>query len=377
MSESGAVPINRKSSKRRGRTRQAFLLGWVSIEPKQTYQVKSLIQLGYLVTIVTNDHLGRSLEVTKTLADDLRIFSTGNARIKKALVIARALMSASRYDIAFIPCASRMSAAIVALCRVRQLRTIVIEWGDIAVIETLPRLTRWNMRASYRLASAVWFKEPYMRDLLRNFHAHKPFYLPNAIQASPVSTSIAWHERDIDFVWVNRVVRVRYPLWLAQSVHDFADSERPSAVIAGLLPRDRCDTESWNTQQQLLTYQDLRLRILPYGDPAPIYARGRFFVLAADHVFGNNALLEAMSAGLVPIVSESPDVGRIVTDGYNGLVFENSQEGLSRILHRAMSLSPQRWQEMSVNAQRTVKQSFNPIVWQASLQRLIQADHST
>lgn len=355
---------------------RALLLGWVSIEPKQAYQLKSLSQLGYQVIAVTNDQLGRSSEVTAQLADNLKVTATGHGKVTKLLFITRLLMSRSQHDIALIPCASRMSAVIVILCRLRGIRTIVIEWGDISIIDSRSWLMRWNMRWSYVLASSVWFKEPYMKKLLDGFHARKPYFLPNAVESPPTVSGLNWYKRDIDFVWVNRVVPTRYPLWLVEGTRRIGGSARPSTVIMGLLPREQCDAESWNAQQCLMEYQDQSLRILPYGEPTNTYARSRFFVLAADYVFGNNALLEAMAAGVVPLVSASPDVNRIVVDGHNGLIFQKTQVGLQEALYRALALSPEDWLKMSESARLTVKEHFGVESWRDSMEQLLKGEPS-
>ena len=107
--------------------------------------------------------------------------------------------------------------------------------------------------------------------------------------------------------------------------------------------------------------------VLGFVDPAPFYRRSRFFVLPADVVFCNFALLEAMSHGVVPIVSDTPGARLVVSDGVSGIIADHSAEGLRRGLERALSLDQDDWRAGSAGARRAVQEEYSIERWGARL----------
>ena len=83
----------------------------------------------------------------------------------------------------------------------------------------------------------------------------------------------------------------------------------------------------------------------------------------ADVVFLNNSLLEAMSYGLIPLISDVQDARLIVDDGINGFIFEHTENGLKNAMQKAMLLSQEEYEIMSKNAIKKVEKSFSYDVW--------------
>ena len=79
--------------------------------------------------------------------------------------------------------------------------------------------------------------------------------------------------------------------------------------------------------------------------------------------FLNNALLEAMSYGLVPLISDVQGSNQIVDDGINGFVFKHTKSGLKDVMKKAIVLSEKEYKLMSNNAQQKVNKSFSYEVW--------------
>ena len=100
--------------------------------------------------------------------------------------------------------------------------------------------------------------------------------------------------------------------------------------------------------------------MLEWVDPHPLMIRSRFFVMAARYVFGNNALLESMSMGCVPIVSKAPGVELLIEDGVNGFACEPSIQALHSTLTHTLELSSDQWVKLSQAARETVEGRFSP-----------------
>ena len=79
-------------------------------------------------------------------------------------------------------------------------------------------------------------------------------------------------------------------------------------------------------------------------DVAPVLLETDFFVSASLREGQSNALLEAMAAGVVPMVCPASGVADIVADGVNGwIVPESTPEAFAAAMRRALALSgPQR-----------------------------------
>jgi glycosyltransferase involved in cell wall biosynthesis len=103
-------------------------------------------------------------------------------------------------------------------------------------------------------------------------------------------------------------------------------------------------------------------RVRPHFDAAKAY------VLPADLVFCNYALLEAMERGVPPIVSadRDPDARRIVQDGVNGRVVPLDERALADAIVEMLTDEERRMQ-MGLEARRTVACSFNLKAWTGEL----------
>ena len=100
-----------------------------------------------------------------------------------------------------------------------------------------------------------------------------------------------------------------------------------------------------------------------YSPPEPYYVRAKFFVFPSDYVFCNYALLEAMSHGVVPIVSRREGSELIIDDGISGILVEHSEEGLVQGMRRAMDLSDDEWKKFSSAAINKVRRDFSVATW--------------
>ena len=100
-----------------------------------------------------------------------------------------------------------------------------------------------------------------------------------------------------------------------------------------------------------------------------IMLQHRFFVLPANVIFANYALLEAMALGLVPIIYPGDGYEKIVTDGVNGIVATDYD--LQSALERALSLSEAEYQTMSEQAYLKIKSEFSIAQWAKKLSDIL------
>lgn len=346
------------------------LLGWVTIARKQAYQVSSLIDMGYRVAVFTNDNFGDSSQWLQPLGSGVELHRVRDGFFARLFQVVRFFSTHPTCKAAIIAPVGRFSIFYLLLCKLFGVKTICVEWGDIHEISELGRMIQSNMKMCYRFSDMVWYKEPHMEPLLRQFRARNIYFLPNVVdwdRRLPVSPDA----KDLDFVWVNRFCNRRNPDWMAHALKALA-AERPvKAAMMGLLDGSRCDRFTLGMQERVKAAAPQGTELQGFGDPYPLYERARFFVLAADAVFGNNSMLEAMSCGVVPIVTRAPGVERVVIDGVNGIVTEASQEGLLAGMKAALEMDGEQWSWLSHNARAKIESDFQVSAWASKMREML------
>ena len=96
-----------------------------------------------------------------------------------------------------------------------------------------------------------------------------------------------------------------------------------------------------------------------FVDPSLFYRTSKFFIFPAEKTFANFSLLESMSYGVVPIISNVSGTEKIVQDGENGIVCEFTKDGLEKGMKRAMELSDKEYERFSKNAIKTIEEHFS------------------
>jgi glycosyltransferase involved in cell wall biosynthesis len=117
--------------------------------------------------------------------------------------------------------------------------------------------------------------------------------------------------------------------------------------------------------------QGLGIFLKPFGDPTEFLQNSKFFVLLGDHIFGNNALLEAMSMGLVPLVNVSEGVDEIVLDGVSGLHCALDIRDVKLKLEFLLDMDINNYNNLSAQCMQMVRLSFNTNLWQEKAKKLL------
>src|SRR5690606_22295348 len=127
-----------------------------------------------------------------------------------------------------------------------------------------------------------------MKAELQKIRKEGLFFLHNAI---PIPETMEATKKSIDFLWLNRVIPERKAKWFFNILRKPAFANTNNFLV-GIEEGTAFSAEvKWVKEN---TPYNVTLK--PYTkDPKIFYAAAKFFVLPADVVFANHALLEAMS----------------------------------------------------------------------------------
>jgi glycosyltransferase involved in cell wall biosynthesis len=338
-----------------------LILGLDTFARKNIQQIVALGERGCAFDILTNDQRGDSQAVLSGIAgNNSRLFVSQGSLIDRIRLAWRAIGS-GRYDLVELYPAGRMALLYLFILILKRQPFIVIERGDIGLLHEHGALTRFAIKAAYRAAAAVIYKEVYMAPLLEATTPVPLFFIPNCID-TPNEPSAAYTDRPIDFLWVNRITKQRRARWVVEAMSRAALHDR-NLVVLGVESRDNLPAHLRDEQEQLLGSAGANVELHDFVDPAAFYRRAKFFCVASTVIFGNNALLEAMARGVVPIVNRSPGMELMVSDGENGIVTDFDEDAYHRGMAQAAALSVETWQRLSAAAITTVREHYSVATW--------------
>lgn len=337
------------------------VLGIDTLRPKNLYQTRFLAEQGIAVDVLTMHRDSDSLRADPS-ARVVGLPGSALTRIRTVVGYLRA--NRHRLHHAELYVGGRFAIVNALLCRLLGVPLLVVERGDLLLcrkrVHPLP--VRLSVYGCYALASALWCKEPYMVRALSRWRRRACFELPNAVPVP--TTAAAAGPRDLDLLWVNRLVPERHPVRYARCLDRLRREVPLSAALLGF----GASADDLRTQEQEAGVRELladaeEISLLGFTDPAPWLARARYFVLPADIAFGNFAILEAMAHGVIPVVSGTEGVDRLVTDGVEGIVAEHDEPGLETALRRALAAPEEQWLRMSAAARRRIELQYSVPVW--------------
>ncbi|MGB4400107.1 MAG: glycosyltransferase, partial [Daejeonella sp.] len=260
----------------------------------------------------------------------------------------------------------RFSFIYMLLVNFFNIATICVERGDLLYFKRggYDLITRFSMWICYKRARIVWYRELYMEEILQRLKIKRMVFIHNAVEIKQKEyngvNSLPFQKKRIDFLWVNRLIPERKSDWFV----DILNTDRfrnTQNILAGVLKQTLYNTE----QDYVIKNKPANLRLLDFvSDPWELYKESKFFVLPSSVVFANNALLEAMSVGVVPVIVNSTGYELIVQDGINGLVSDYSRQGFEDVMVRAKNMDETDYARMSEAAMNHIKTSFSSETYQ-------------
>ena len=335
---------------------KVVIFGLDTFAKKNTYQLKCVIKNNFELIVFTND----TLKSSQKFINKENLFILEKKFFSRMWQIFIFLIKNSKHihHIEIYP-GGRFSIFYLLMSKLFKLKTIVVERGDLLYWEQYNSLYKFFLKKLYKKGNAVWYREPYMKKILTKFGVKQLFFLHNCIEVKDNNLP-KFFERDIDFLWVNRFISERKIKWVINIAKKMPDKK---FVLIGYMK----NTSNSDIKKNQLLLDNLDLEnvvVCDYQNPFEYYKRAKFFLLPSDIVFLNNALLEAMSFGCIPIISDVEGSNEIVKDGYDGFIFEHNyrffEEKIKSIIKNEKKLN---FDTIMYNTFKKVKEKFSCDNW--------------
>jgi len=340
------------------------------VAPKNKLQIDVIRKLGYSSVFYVNSHT-EFAEIYFQNPERCFVLASGFfSRLRQVFNFFRKNRR-SIHHVEIYP-GGRFSFIYMLLANFFNLAAICVERGDLLYFKKggYDFVTRFSMWVCYKRARIVWYRELYMESILKLMKIKRLFFIHNAVEIRKNKYKgtqlLPFRRKKIDFLWVNRLIPERMSGWFVDilNTHQFHNTQN---ILAGVLKQTLYN----DVQDYVIAKKPANLRLLDFvSDPFELYKEAKFFVLPAKVIFANNALLEAMSAGVVPVIVNSPGGELIVSDGINGIVSGFSQEEFERAMAKAINMSEADYQSMSEAAMNHIRTHFSSDTYQKKLEEL-------
>jgi len=347
--------------------KKVVALGMNAFQRKQIHEFQKIADMGYSIDLFTNDSTKNSDNEANKIAGLIRHYTLKKHTIKRIIQLANYFISEKDIKLAHIYPGGRFAWIYLVYCKLKKIRSVCIEWGNLLDWDRLDLMTKFSMIVCYKYCDAVWYKEPYMEEKIRKLGGKKLFFIHNCYNGY-IEHDFN-QKREYDFIWANRLIPQRYVFWFANGLKK-NELYKTKNLLLGLQENLKEDDPINIIQTKILHQKPNNLEILKFQTPFYFYRMSIFFVLPSSIVFGNNSLIEAMSYGVIPIVTNAFGHELIVVDGYNGFVSENNEIAFIQKMIYAHSLSGGELKTISENAIKSIHENFSIEQWTTKVDNL-------
>jgi O-antigen/teichoic acid export membrane protein len=348
-----------------------------AVKHKNLYQIEGLSERGYSFVVVTQDSTGVSRQIVSGLPS-VRVFAA-SARWRRLwfLFTVSRVLASTRIDLAELYPDSIVDLLIAAIIKTSHVPLVLIARGpEFSYIgNQMSAAQRMAFRLTYRLADYVIYKELYMPRLLEAFGKHRIALLSNAVG---VPASSRRHEAGTcTFLFMNTLKAFRHPevclaafLRICERRH--LDRSSPIRLLIVGLPKEDGDAHALRKAKALrdtAVARDVPVELHEWtNEPNTFFDRADVFLLPADVVYLNYALIEAMARGIPAILQDAPGADLIVTDGEEGYVAPLSVDAWEAQMERMLDSGLR--QTLGRNAREKVKRRFSAPAYVAGYERI-------
>ncbi|MBU4495570.1 MAG: glycosyltransferase family 4 protein [Acidobacteria bacterium] len=231
--------------------------------------------------------------------------------------------------------------------------------GEILYWEKHFFLKKWSVKALLRASRIIIVKEPYHRDYLQRYRVlgRKKIQLIDLPNATNIHDDFDVTRTKNVILYLNSFKSWRHPEVVIEAFKRIK-KEVPDAelIMAGY----RTEEELRGIEKRLDSTIHGAVRFMPYDlENRRYFPQAKVFLLPAELIYVNNALLEAMERAVPPIIGNvDPWCGKIVDDGLNGFVVEIKPEAFAEKAILLLKDEALR-RRLGLEARKTVEERFN------------------
>ncbi|MGI8812569.1 MAG: glycosyltransferase family 4 protein [Pyrinomonadaceae bacterium] len=261
---------------------------------------------------------------------------------------------------AFIPLAIVRDVSLAAAAKLARKPVVLHVHGGPFVMEKITSTAlKTAVRSLLRLTKVtVVFSDRERHALESNFPVTNIRVLPNGIQVDKALTNERVSGREKTFIFFGRLHPSKGLEHIVAACRVLTEQGfKFRYVCYGAGP----ELESFVTQMNNILGERFSYRgIARFDQKHHALAEADIFFQPSRDEGLPLALLEAMSAGCVPVMSESGAVGDVIKDGYNGFLID-ANDTLQTIgkLKVLLTDGNKRWHELRTNAVETVRTKFS------------------
>ena len=356
-----------------------LVLGQDQITAKAVYYAKELETFGVRTQFLTNDRSGFSRDNTVRFGIDAAFVPKG--LLRHWLLFWKLLRQRRPRHIEIFPGAKPWHLAVY-VSTAALLRIPILTWcrgNELLNWDRHHPVRRWVNRFTFRRSRVILLRELYMQQIVERNHLAPPSKLLLCHNSISLPEDPGEYEREPLVIFLNSFKKWRNPGLLVEAARIVADRV-PGArfeLVGATSSFANYQPAPDDVERQIRTrIEELGLgeivKVLPFtNDAMSWFRRAAIFVLPADIVFCNFALLEAMAMRLVPIVADVEGADLIVEHGVSGFVVPRTPEAIAERIIEVLS-DPQRAATLGANARRQVAERYNSNVTAANLYALYQ-----
>jgi glycosyltransferase involved in cell wall biosynthesis len=231
------------------------------------------------------------------------------------------------------------------------------KYFDLSVVRRKRLLGRFFAGRILRYTTAWVANSREIIDDLQNWSVpvDRIHAIPNGI-AIPENVGSHSNNGVIQFLSIGRLDPEKA---IDQMIHAFAALQSDSPALLTILGDGKCREELLALTRQLGQQERIVFRG-SVDDVTPFLKQADFYLSTSLSEGMSNALLEAMSFAVPPIVSRVSGVSDLVEDGISGLLFPPGDKSiLLAQLHAATAMTLDRRRRMGKAAQATIRERFS------------------
>ncbi|WP_036289713.1 glycosyltransferase family 4 protein [Methylosinus sp. PW1] len=363
MAEQGAIPSDKR--------RRVLVIGADLVMPKLFYFTDHLKSLGYGYAVYTHDDTDYSRRVAKNAGATFLAGPPHRPTIRRMLrdiLMALLVIRRRDYHHADLYCDYHILAASAYLLVLKLKGIPVVLWCR-GLLEDWDNFAWWQrlfFRTAMHASQLVVLKERYMIDTLTRagvYASDKTIELHNTVPVRNRERVPILSAPEIRLLFLNSFVPMRHVGFCADLAAALRDRDvRFSMTIAGEKDSSALLISEASSLKQAIACHGVEqmVTIAPFSkDPQSFYREHDIFLLPADRIYCNYALLEAMDCGLVPIVSDQDaDYRFIIEEGVSGFGRSLDAGEWARIVAE-LAADRERAQRMSDAARLRVAERFS------------------